>query len=102
LLQEGREVRPDLRVEVGVVPAGGTPHEVDQRHRDWLTDERRCVEQDAQDAVCLTPQPQRIARSRRTLAGREQSDDRVELVGERDRGPGQTSLTERRGGWPRR
>ena len=39
------------------------------------------------DALRRAAQPVRIARAGRPLAGREQADDRVELVGQRDRRP---------------
>ena len=46
------------------------------------------VDQDLDDALRRAAQAVRIARAGRLLAGGEQADDRIELVGERHRGPG--------------
>ena len=58
--------------------------------------ELRQIDQDLDDALRRAAQAVRIARAGRLLARGEQADDRVELVGERDRRPGHRGLAELR------
>ena len=48
----------------------------------------RQIDQDRARSPAPAPQTERIARAGRPFAGREQPDQRVELVGQRHRGPG--------------
>jgi hypothetical protein len=58
-----------------------------QRRPNRPADERLGVQQQPENPVCGTPEAEWIARSGRPLPGQEQTDERVELVGERNRRP---------------
>ena len=71
----------------GLVSAAREPKQFTDRHAGFEAGQLGKIDQNPEHPLRLAADPKRIARPGRLLAGAEQADDGIQLVGERHRRP---------------